>query len=353
LQIALDATYSLDENLSGIGVYSRELLRGLAAVHPEAEFLWCYRAHRLRQSWKETLPHNCRRKLLQEPVAPRRVDLFHGLNQRLPRARFRHTVATFHDLFVLTGEYSTPEFRRRFAQQARQAAAAEAIIAVSEFTARQVHDLLGVERSRIHVVHHGVRRAVIEGTQTGADRERLILHVGAIQRRKNILRLVEAFEKVHPSWRLVLAGSAGFGADEILRRVESSSARERIELPGYVTPDRLVTLYAHAGVFAFPSLDEGFGMPVLEAMAYGVPVVTSNRSALPEVAGDAALLVDPEDTAALTEGLQQLTNDAGLRARLAELGSQRAQAFSWKAAIDKTWQVYRKVLNGFRRPQRS
>jgi glycosyltransferase involved in cell wall biosynthesis len=349
LQIALDATYSLDENLSGIGVYSRELLHGMAAAHPEAEFLWCYRPHRLQQSWQETLPHNCRRKLLQEPLAPRRADLFHGLNQRLPRARFRHTVTTFHDLFVLTGEYSTPEFRRRFAEQARQAAGAEAIVTVSEFTARQVHDLLGVERSRIHVVHHGVRRAVMDRTETGADRERLILHVGAIQRRKNILRLVEAFEKVNPSWRLVLAGSAGFGADEILRRVESSTASARIEVPGYVTAERLATLYARAGVFAFPSLDEGFGMPVLEAMAYGVPVLTSNRSALPEVAGDAALLVDPEDNDAVTEGLQQLTKDAGLRARLTERGRQRAQIFSWKAAIDKTWQVYREVLNEVRR----
>src|SRR5262249_18717266 len=156
LKIALDASYSLDDRLSGVGVYSREVLRGLAAAHPETEFLWCYRAHRLRRSWDQTLPENCRRRVLQEPVAPRAADLFHSLNQRLPRARFRRTVATFHDLFVLTGEYSTAEFRARFAEQARHAAGADAIIAVSEFTASQVHELLGVERSRIHVIHHGV-----------------------------------------------------------------------------------------------------------------------------------------------------------------------------------------------------
>src|SRR5205807_2602378 len=130
--------------------YCRELLAGLAEAHPEAEFRWCYRAHRIRRSWTAALPENCRRGLLQEPFAPRSADLFHGLNQRLPRAHFRHAVATFHDLFVLTGDYSTAEFRRRFAEQAKRAAAeAEAIITVSQFTARQVEELLGVERTRI------------------------------------------------------------------------------------------------------------------------------------------------------------------------------------------------------------
>src|SRR6266542_5419273 len=214
LTIALDATYSLDDNLSGVGVYSREILRGLAAAHPETRFLWCYRPHRLRRSWKESMPANCRRRLLQEPLAPRGADLFHSLNQRLPRARLRHTVATFHALFVLTGEYSTPEFRARFAEQARHAAQAEAIIAVSEFTARQVHEILGVERQRIHVIHHGV---TLPAAGDG-PREKMILHVGAIQRRKNLSRLIEAFERVPAPWRLVLAGSNGFGAEEILQR---------------------------------------------------------------------------------------------------------------------------------------
>ena len=126
-------------------------------------------------------------------------------------------------------------------------------------------------------------------------RENVILNVGAIQKRKNIARLVAAFETVAPEWRLVLAGSDGYGAEEIRARIAASPARERIAVLGYVTPEELAGWYARASVFAFPSLDEGFGMPVLEAMAAGVPVVTSNRSALPEVAGDAALLVDPEE----------------------------------------------------------
>jgi glycosyltransferase involved in cell wall biosynthesis len=350
LKIALDATYSLDDNLSGVGVYSREILRGLAAAHPETQFVWCYRPHRVRKSWKEQLPANCRRGLLQEPFVPRGAAVFHFLNQRLPRrTRLRHTVATFHDLFVLTAEYSTPEFRKRFAEQARHAAAeAEAIIAVSEFTARQVEQLLGVERSRIHVVHHGVTIRPAGETR----REKVILHVGALQRRKNLVRLIEAFERVEPSWRLVLAGSGGFGVEEILKRVEASAARERILLPGYVPAQELPEWYARATIFAFPSLDEGFGMPVLEAMAAGLPVLTSNRSALPEVAGDAALLVDPEDGEQLADVLCRLTKNEDLRAKLGQLGSERARRFSWPAAVDQTWQIYQNLLSDcLRRPR--
>src|SRR2546425_486776 len=206
--IAFDATYSIGDHLSGVGVYSREILLGLAAAHPDADFQFCYRPHRFLRSLRERLPANCRRFLLQEPIVPRRAGIFHGLNQRLPTVRLRRSVTTFHDLFVLTGDYSTAEFRRRFAEQARRAAAAsDLIIAVSEFTATQVEQLLGVDRSRIRVVHHGVR---IPHPSRFA-REKIILHVGAIQKRKNIARLLQAFESVSSDWRLALAGSAGFG----------------------------------------------------------------------------------------------------------------------------------------------
>jgi len=350
VKIALDAGYSLDDNPSGIGVYSRRLLYGLAEAHPEADFLWAYRPHRWRRALGESLPENCRRRLLYGPFGPRAADLFHGLNQRLPRMRLRHKIATFHDLFVMTGEYSTPEFRRRFTEQAKQAAAeSHAIIAVSAFTARQVQQLLGVEPGRIHVVHHGVNVPAVQG----GVREKVILHVGAIQHRKNLGRLVKAFEQVPPEWRLVLAGSRGFGADAILRAIETSPAAGRIEVAGYVTSAILAAWYGRASVFAFPSLDEGFGMPVLEAMAAGVPVLTSDRSALPEVAGDAALLVNPEEVGALTEALQRLTSDGELRERLIERGKQRALEFSWAATVAGTWAVYQELLSAARHPQQS
>jgi glycosyltransferase involved in cell wall biosynthesis len=262
------------------------------------------------------------------------------LNQRLPTVRLRRTVTTFHDLFVLTGDYSTPEFRRRFADQARRAAAAsDLIIAVSQVTADQVEQLLGVERSRLRVVPHGVRIA-----PRSSGRENTILHVGALQKRKNVVRLIEAFETVPATWRLELAGSAGFGAAEIMTRIERSPARDRISVLGYVTPEALAECYARASIFAFPSLDEGFGIPVLEAMAAGTPVVTSRRSALAEVAGDAALLVNPESMDEIAAALLSLIEGDQLRADLAQKGLLRAAGFTWDKAVEGTWSVYRELL---------
>jgi glycosyltransferase involved in cell wall biosynthesis len=338
LTIALDATYSIGEELSGVGIYSRELLFGLANAHPEAEFLYCYRPHRYFRSWADRVPPNARRRLLAEPLGPRSADVFHALNQRLPKLPLKRCVVTFHDLFVLSSEYSSPDFRARFAAQAREAAArADAIIAVSEFTKSQVTALLGVDAAKIRVVHHGVRELALRVAQ----REKIILSVGAIQKRKNTARLVEAFETVDAAWRLVLAGSAGFGSPEILARIESSGARTRIAVTGYLSPAELAEWYSRASVFAFPSLDEGFGMPVLEAMTAGIPVITANRSALPEVAGDAAVLVDPEDTAALSDALCRLTRDEDLRADLVVRGRARAKLFTWGRAVGETWEVYR------------
>jgi glycosyltransferase involved in cell wall biosynthesis len=339
--ISLDASYSLGRNLSGVGVYCRQMLAGLAGAHPEARFHFYYRPHRFLASFREFLPANARRRPLVERVTPG-GDLFHGLNQRLPRARARRTVVTFHDLFVLTGEYSTPQFRARFAAQARRAAAqADRIIAVSAFTAGQVCDLLGVEPARVRVVHHGVtplpRPAAVR-------REKIILHVGAIQARKNIARLVRAFESVGPEWRLVLAGSAGYGAPEILAGIAASPARRRIEVAGYVGPEALAEWYARASLFAFPSLDEGFGMPVIEAMAAGVPVLTSNRAALPEVAGGAALLVNPVSVEEIAAALARLTADETLRRDLAHKGYLRASAFTWDKAVEETWALYGELL---------
>jgi glycosyltransferase involved in cell wall biosynthesis len=317
------------------------MLDGLARAHPGDRFAFCYRPHRFWRSFGERLPANAGRFLLGETRAPRSADVFHGLNQRLPHARLRRAVTTFHDLFVLTGEYSTPEFRRRFAEQARDAAGrSDRIIAVSQFTARQAIDILGVEEARVRVVHHGVRAPVSAAAVT---RQKIILHVGAIQRRKNISRLVDAFERVDPGWQLVLAGSAGYGAQEIAARIGAARSRDRIRMPGYVPPAELANWYAQAAIFAFPSLDEGFGMPVLEAMAAGTPVIASNRSAIPEVAGDAAWLVDPEDTDELADALVALTQDPERRADLSRRGLARAAQFTWAEAVEKTWQVYREV----------
>jgi len=342
LKIAQDATYSVGRNLSGVGVYSRAILNGLAGLHPDTRFLFCYRPHRFLRSFEAALPPNASRRLLVKHWRPS-VDLFHGLNQRIDSTRHRRTISTFHDLFVMSGDYSTPEFRARFTEQARTAAErSELIIAVSHFTARQVEQLLKVEPGRIRVIHHGVQRPHHPGP--AANREPMILFAGALQRRKNVARLVEAFEQVPPGWRLALAGSFGFGADEILARIESSHRRSDIQVLGYVSDSGLTDLYRRASVFAFPSLDEGFGMPLLDAMALGVPILASNVSALPEVTGDAALLVDPVDTNAIAEGLRKLVGDPHLREQLVQKGLARSREFTWESAIGKTWKVYQELL---------
>lgn len=340
MPIALDATYSLGRSLSGVGVYSRRILFGLAAMHPEENFLYCYRPHRLVRSFHEKIPNNAARRLL---IGTPPGDLFHALNQRVG-TRARRTVCTFHDLFVLTGEYSSLEFRAKFAAQARQAAErSDAIITVSQFTATQVEDLLKFPRARIRVIPHGVEFAEAS-LKASAARENLVLFVGAIQRRKNLARLVRAFERMPQGWRLALAGAPdGFGAAEELEAVERSARRSAIDVLGYVSSSTLEDLYQRARIFAFPSLDEGFGMPVLDAMAHAIPVVTSSRSALPEVAGDAALVVDPFNVDAIGDAMVRLADDNALREDLIRRGLNRARRFTWDSAVEQTWNVYHEL----------
>lgn len=342
MTVALDATYSEGSSLSGIGVYCRELLYGLARQHPDARFEWHYRPHRFLRALGRPRPANVALRLLVESLRSSRARLFHGLNQRLPAAPYPLRAATFHDLFVFTAEYSAPEFRERFQRLARQAAErADLILCVSRFTASQVEDLLGVPASRIRVVPHGVH--LPEGPPP-VPREPLVLHVGAIQRRKNLARLVAAFEAAAPPpWRLVLAGGTGYGAEEVMERIRSSPAAARIEVTGWL-PDGLIDqLYWRASILAFPSLDEGFGIPALEAMAHGVAVLGSNRAALPEVCGDAALLVDPLREDEIAGALRLLIGDESLRSRLADAGRSRARLFPWSRTVEETWQAYREL----------
>ncbi len=343
--IALDATYLVDPHPSGIAIYSRELLDGLAQSHPADRFVHLYRPKQFRRSLPSGAPNVTRRLLL--PFLVKRPDIFHALNQRVDYRPAKKVLSTFHDLFVMTGEYSSADFRQRFTQQARDAARrSDLVIAVSAFTKAQVVEHLHVPANRIRVIPHGVH--LPENVLPQNQRDQIILCVGALQIRKNVVRLVEAFERlplaVARGWKLVLAGStAGFGAAEIVRRIENSPRVMQIQLRGYVTTAELRELYQRAALFAFPSLDEGFGIPVLEAMAHGTPVLTSNRSALPEVAGDAALLIDPYDADEMSAALGRLIEDSSLRANLAAAGLERAKLFPWERAVQETWQTYQSV----------
>jgi glycosyltransferase involved in cell wall biosynthesis len=343
--IALDATYSIGANLTGVGVYSQAILRGLAQRRADSRFSWCYRSHRFWEARRSASPPaNAYIRPLFDHFYPR-ADLFHGLNQRLPSGKPRRAVSTFHDLFVMgSNDFSTPDFRARFTQLARDAAKrSDLIIAVSQYTADQVIALLQVEPSRLRVVHHGLAPSI---ERPLLPREPIIVTVGAMQRRKNTARLVEAFEQLDaPGWRLVLAGpSGGHGADEILARIAQSPKRAAIEIPGFLSDADRQRLYSTASIFAFPSLEEGFGIPLLEAMQAGLPIVTSNTSSMPEVVGDAALCIDPLDSASLATALQRLVDDGALRESLATAGGERVRDFTWERAVARTWSVYQELL---------
>lgn len=340
MNIALDATYSLGRHLSGVGIYSRELLHALAGLRPDVRFHFCYRPHRWLRSWGEPLPANARRAWLGAS-SPGNARLFHGLNQRLPESGSVPQVATFHDLFVMTGNYSTPEFRARFSQQAREAAwRAARIIAVSSSTKQQVEELLEFPAERIDVVPHGVH---LPPDLPPVPREKIVLNVGVIQTRKNIARLVRAFRAMPAGWRLVIAGGTGYGAEQAMAEIERSPRRSDILLTGYLTDAELQSYYRRASIFAFPSLDEGFGIPVLEAMAYGVPLLTSRRPSLEEIASGAAVLVDPKKEEDIANGLVRLATDADFAHSLVEEGKRRAAIYSWRRAAELTWVVYEKV----------
>jgi glycosyltransferase involved in cell wall biosynthesis len=319
-------------------VYSREILTGLALLCTTDRIYAYYRPHRIVRALRSSPLSGVHRRVLLDSIAPS-VEVFHGLNQRLPEAKKGKFVVTFHDLFVMTDNYSTPEFRARFAGLARDAAKrADAIIAVSEFTAGQVRSLLSVQR-KIHVVPHGVHPA-----RLSPRTDKMILHVGSIQRRKNLIRLIEAFEALPAGWKLVLAGGSGYGSEEVRARLERSKRRADIETPGYVSPAELERLYDRASIFAFPSLGEGFGIPVLEAMVRGIPVVSSERTATAEVAGDAALVVNPLDSSAIAGALERIIESEELQAQLRRAGVAQAAKFSWERAVRSTREIYETLI---------
>lgn len=342
MRIALDATYSIGSELTGVGVYSREILHGLSARHSGARYTYCYRSHKFLKSFSSNLPSGVSRRPFTESWLPSH-DLFHGLNQRVPAASTRRCVTTFHDLFVMTGDYSTPEFRERFTAQARAAAIrSDLILCVSAFTASQVESLLNVPRHKLRVIHHGV--SFPEPLPSSVAREPIVLSVGSIQKRKNTASLVKAFEQTRAGWKLILAGATGFGAEDIMRQIHDSPRAADIQVTGYITTAELDALYRRASLFAFPSLDEGFGIPVIEAMAHGVPVITSDSSALVEIAGEAAILIDPQDTEELIQALQTLMDQPGLRRELVSRGLDRSAQFTWARAVDATWNAYQELL---------
>jgi glycosyltransferase involved in cell wall biosynthesis len=231
----------------------------------------------------------------------------------------------------------------------------DGVITDSWDAAQDVERFLGVDPNRVHVVTLGVSahfRPVAAAEASALARRYgldgpFVLSVGAQQARKNMAGLLTAFAVVHrhrPDVRLALAGSTQWRDPALLRQLDADALEGAVVRLGYVPDADLPALYSAATVFAFPSLYEGFGLPVVEAMACGTAVVCSNATSLPEVAGDAAVLVDPRDPEALAGGLLRVLDDAALRDDLGRRGLARAQRFTWEEAARKTLEVYRKAL---------
>jgi glycosyltransferase involved in cell wall biosynthesis len=360
--IALDATYTVDPQPSGMAVYSRRLIESLAALETTHHFLLCYRLSRFGRRREFLLP-GARRptfsmRFFQEPFTfwlPWQARLFHSLAQRPPAFHFEKEVVTVHDVFPLTGrDYSTPEFQRKFSALLLEAVKRAArVIAVSRYTADQLMQHAGVTKEKIRVIHEGVDSParLLTPEERSQERQRLVgqgnrmlLSVGALQTRKNTLNALRALASLPPSYRLVLAGGEGHGSEAIHDFIRKERLESRVVVLGHVPAAHLPVLYQAASVLVFPSLEEGFGLPVLEAMAHGLPVVAAHTSSLPEVGGDAALYCDPHEPRDIAEKIMRIAEDTALREEMIAGGLARACQFTWRRTAEQTCQVYDEVL---------
>ena len=289
-----------------------------------------------------------------------KLDLLHVLVPGVPVPTDLPLVATVHDLTPIKfPRFFDPPTRwlvgralRQIGRQARR------IIAASERTRRDVCEILNVPQERVAVVHQGVPADVIQpsGSELGQALQRYsltdvpyVLFVGEITHRKNLLGLLDAFSLVagqQPTVRLVLVGSPGLGAELVRRRIRTLGLERRAIMLGHVQRKDVSALMAGAAVFVLPSIYEGFGIPVLEAMTCGAPVVVSDGGSLPEVVGDAGLVVPGADPPALAAAIRRVIEDEALREHLRGLGLVRVRAFSWKRAAAQTLAVYEDALRG-------
>jgi glycosyltransferase involved in cell wall biosynthesis len=271
-----------------------------------------------------------------EALTSRRFDVVHSTTPLLLPARAGLRVCTIYDLdFLAHPGRARAEMRRDFPKLAHaHAARADLVVTISDYSKSQIGTRLGVPADRIAVCRPGVP-SWIGGPLPGRDAGDLghVLFVGTLEPRKNIPALLAAYRLLarrYPSVpRLVLAGQVTPPAEDWVAEAQSPPLQGRVVVEGYVSNERRAELYAGARLLVLPSLDEGFGLPALEAMALGIPVVASTAGALPEVVGDAGLLVDPEDSEGIATAIERVCTDADLAGRLRGAGISRAQRFSW------------------------
>jgi glycosyltransferase involved in cell wall biosynthesis len=377
MRVAIDARAATAPQKTGVGHYTWQLVRRLPLVDPSTEFVaWYLNAGGFldgRRFFSDVgapnlsergtpIPAGIFNRLVSRLDLPRlewlvRFDVAFGPNFVPPPTRTRRVVVTVHDLgfrfLPTTAPHAVPWWLRGLDRTLRTATR---IIVPSAATGRDVQELYGVEGDRIDVIPLGVDTNVFRPPaeeDVRAVRQRFgidgpyVLFLG-LDPRKNLPTMIDAFARLPTATRptLVLAGGEPWdptGRSPVTEVLDSISheVRERIVLTGYVQESTKAALLGGAQVLAYPSLYEGFGLPVLEAMACGTPVLTSNVSALPELVDGAGVLVDPTDADAIAAGIETLTSDDALRARLRAAGVARAGEFSWDATAKRTAEVLR------------
>ncbi|MCC6178048.1 MAG: glycosyltransferase family 4 protein [Chloroflexi bacterium] len=380
LRIAIDYTSAINQS-AGIGRFVRQLVGAMVALDPTDSFLLIHaapnpgriaeypegknvhrRALRLSERWLNRVWHRLKVPLPVDWLSGP-VDIFHSPDFVLPPVRRARTILTVHDLaFLLYPECADSHLRAYLERTVpRSVSRADFVVADSENTRNDVIVLLGVPPDRVAVVPGGVdpsfrpvedpaRRAALR-TQIGLDAETpYILFVGVIEPRKNLIGLIEAFDILKSRralpHKLVVVGRKGWLWEGTMQRADRSPYRDDIIFPGFIPDGELATLYSAAEMFAFPSHYEGFGLPALEAMACGTPVVASRASSLPEVVGDAGIQVDPNDREGLASALELLALNPDIRADFRRRGLERAATFTWQAAAEAMLDIYHRVARG-------
>ncbi len=367
MRVGLNAEPLFQRIPTGVGVYALALCRGLVEIGHAEDLVFFHADHDEAQSEMDSLPVDrvaftlSRDRLYDAWMTDRRpapqsitgpLDVVHSTGPAIPPSGGAALVVTVHDLAPIRFPDRYPRRARALHKRGAHIAGAEAarIICPSRSTALDVEEFYGVERERIRVVPHGVDVAGFGVSDAGRRWERrgiaepYVLWVGTQEQRKNVVAVLDAFTHLaggHPELSLVLHGPNGWLGDEVGEGLQHRGLHGRtIVSEGSLPRNELAALYTRASVFVYPSLYEGFGMPVLEAMACGTPVVTSNISALPETAGDAALLVDPLDDMALAEAIARIIEDPVLAEDLSRRGQKRANGFTWGETARRTWAIY-------------
>ena len=365
MKIGIDAR-PLSYQLTGIGFYLKSLLDELQAIDQTRHYVLIsnkgidYDIKNPKWSKQEG---GCAKKLMSTvwmqsflPVLARRLelDVFWGPRHHLPvfLPPDIKKIVTIHDVvhLLFPETMSLPNLLIERMLMRLSLASADRIVAVSNATREEIIQRYPVKAARVRAVHSGVPQMAAPARDERLPgfllAEKYFLFVGTLEPRKNFERIFKAFERIDAPAQgihLVITGASGWKNQTFIRMLESHPLRPYVHFTGYVSRRALGQLYEKALGLVFPSLYEGFGFPILEAMSSGTPVITSNSSAMREIAGDAALLVDPRDIGQIARAMEQLISDAGLRNALIQRGGRRSKAFSWNRAALEMIQMFQEV----------